>query len=64
MLTIEMAKPIELTIVKAVPLNSDSALLATRVENKGESATTTIPQKIRNPTKIKADAIENNQAQK
>ena len=47
-------------MVKAVPLNSDSALLATRVENKGESATTTIPQKMRNPTKIEFDSIENN----
>ena len=40
-------KPIQLTIVKAVPLDSAGALMATKVENNGESAITTSPQKIR-----------------
>ena len=34
----------QFTIVRAVPLNSKGALLATRVENSGESAITAIPQ--------------------
>ena len=42
-----MAKPIQLTIVKDVPLDASGAFWATKVENKGESATTTIPQKKR-----------------
>ncbi len=43
-----MAKPMEFTMVSAVPLISGEAFLATNVENKGESATTTIPQKLKN----------------
>jgi hypothetical protein len=43
-----MEKPIELTMVRAVPLDSSLAFCAMRVENKGESAITTKPQKIRN----------------
>ena len=46
-------KPIQLTMVNAVPLNSAGALFATKVENKGESAITTKPQKIRKTIKIK-----------
>lgn len=44
MLTMVMAKPIQLTMVNAVPLSSGMAFWATKVENKGESAITTIPQ--------------------
>ena len=40
-------KPILFTIVSAVPLDIAGEFCATNVENKGESATTTIPQKIR-----------------
>ncbi len=47
MLKMVIAKPIELTIVRAVPLISAWAFVATRVENSGESAITTIPQKRR-----------------
>ena len=47
MLTIVTAKPMLLTIVSAVPFVSASVFCATRVENSGESAITTIPQKIR-----------------
>ena len=42
-----MAKPTELTSVSAVPFIFGAAFCATRVENKGESAITTRPQKIR-----------------
>ena len=44
-----IAKPIEFTMVRAVPLDSEMAFCATNVENNGESAMTTIPQKIRYP---------------
>ena len=47
-----MAKPMQLTIVKDVPLDASGAFWATKVENKGESATTTIPQKKRKINKI------------
>jgi len=46
MLIMVIAKPIQLTIVKAVPLFSAGAFFATSVENNGESAMTTNPQKI------------------
>ena len=46
-LIIVIAKPIQFTIVKAVPLFFEGAFFATNVENSGESAITTIPQKIR-----------------
>ncbi len=42
----------ELTIVNAVPLDAAGALRATRVENRGESATTIIPQKIRKMSRL------------
>ena len=45
-----MANPMQLTIVKAVPFISASAFCATKVEKRGESAMTTNPQKMRNPT--------------
>ena len=38
----------QLTMVKAVPLDSLGALCATSVENKGESAITKMPQIMRN----------------
>lgn len=47
MLTMVIEKPMQLTIVRAVPLSFFGALFATKVENRGESATTTIPQKIK-----------------
>ena len=47
MLTMVMAKPMQLTIVRADPTSSFGAVYATRVENWGESPTTTIPQKIK-----------------
>ena len=50
-----MTKPIELTMVRTVPLFSATGLLATKVENKGESATTVIPQKHKNIRSIVTD---------
>lgn len=47
MLKMVMLKPMVLTIVKDVPLLLGSAYCATNVENKGESATTLKPQKIK-----------------
>lgn len=44
-LKIVIKNPMQLTIVSAVPLIWASAFCATNVENKGESAITTIPQK-------------------
>lgn len=44
MLTIVIANPIDVTIVKAVPLFATGADWATRVENCGESDTTVNPQ--------------------
>ena len=44
---IVIKNPIEFTIVNAVPFNSTGAFCATKVENNGESAITTIPQKKR-----------------
>ena len=44
MLIIVIEKPIQFTIVNAVPLSCGVVLFATRLENKGESAITLIPQ--------------------
>ena len=44
-----MAKPIQLTMVNAVPFESELMLCATRVENSGESAITAIPQITKKP---------------
>ena len=43
-----IANPIQFTIVKAVPFTDGAARWATSVEKSGESAMTTIPQKMRN----------------
>lgn len=43
-----MENPIQFTMVREVPFDATGALCATRVENKGESAITTSPQKKRN----------------
>ncbi len=45
-------KPMQLTIVRAVPFKEGDALCAIGVENKGESAMTTMPQPIKNSRKI------------
>ena len=56
MLMMVMKKPIQLTIVRADPTKSFGAVCATRVENWGESPTTTIPQKIRKARNILGEA--------
>ena len=58
-LTIVMANPIELTIVRAVPFISGGAFCATKVENRGESAITTIPQKSRKAINIISESRKN-----
>ena len=45
-----IAKPIQFTMVKELPLKCGSTFWATNEENKGESAITIIPQKNKKPT--------------
>lgn len=45
----------QLTMVSEVPLDCGGALCATKVENKGESAITTMPQHTRNDINKQAD---------
>lgn len=52
MLKMVMVKPMEFTMVSAVPFVSAEALWATNVENKGESPMTTNPQKAKKVIKI------------
>ena len=59
MLTMVMAKPILFTKVRAVPFIFGSALFATSVENIGESAITTIPQKSKNEINTISELEEN-----
>lgn len=59
-----MANPIQFTIVSAVPFISGEALLATRVENRGESAITTIPQKSIKPRNKYSDSKPKAQGEK
>ena len=55
-----MEKPMQFTIVKDVPLDSSGAFCATKVENKGESAITTNPQKKRNKISSVTELLNNN----
>ena len=48
MLRILIKKPMQVTIVMALPFTSEAELLATDVENSGESATTANPHSNRN----------------
>ena len=52
MLRMVIEKPMQFTIVIAVPLSVSGAFCAIKVENSGESAITTIPQKSKKSTKI------------
>ena len=54
-----IAKPIQFTMVSAVPLTSKEAFCATSVEKSGESAITTMPQKIRKLIKTNGESILN-----
>src|SRR6478672_6595507 len=55
-----MAKPIQLTMVSAVPLKFSGACFATSEENKGESAITTKPQKNKNIKKTVKEVFNKN----
>ena len=57
-LIIVMAKPIQLTSVRAVPFNSGATAEATKFENCGESAVTAIPH-IHQPAKNRYKGSEN-----
>ncbi len=59
MLIMVIEKPIQLTMVSAVPFTSESALCATNVENKGESAMTTIPQIDKNISRMTIEDCNN-----
>ena len=54
-----IAKPIQFTMVSEVPLVLSGAFCATSVENKGESAITTHPQKKRKQSKPATGAFTN-----
>jgi hypothetical protein len=55
MLIMVMANPMLFTIVSDEPRDSSGACCATNVENNGESAITTNPQKNRNVSNIHKD---------
>ena len=59
-LIIVKEKPIQFTIVSAVPFSSWGADFATKVENKGESAITAIPQKSKKVRNRKVLACKKN----
>ena len=58
MLIIVMANPIQFTMVKAVPLYFGIAFCATKFENKGESAMTTIPQKTKKLSRMNSELVK------
>ena len=51
-----MKNPMLVTMVSAEPISSRGAVWAVSAENCGESPTTTIPQKMRNPKNISDEA--------
>ena len=57
---IVIENPTQFTMVRAVPFNSAKVLLAIKVENKGESAITTVPQNNRNPINARLESILKN----
>ena len=57
MLTMVIAKPMQLTMVSDVPLDSAGALCATIVENSGESAMTETPQTNRKANSKGTEAV-------
>jgi hypothetical protein len=59
MLMIVIEKPMQVTMVSAVPFVSAGAFWATSVEKSGESAITTNPQKTRNPINRYSDSVAN-----
>lgn len=59
MLAIVIVKPVQVTIVKAVPLNSGAAVCATNADICGESAATEIPQMVMNGRKTYGEELKN-----
>ena len=55
--------PRQFTMVRAVPLDSSGAFCATNVENKGESAMTTNPQKKRKLIKAETERLSKNKGE-
>jgi hypothetical protein len=64
MLIIVIENPIQFTIVSAVPFDSATVFCAIRVENKGESAITTIPQNIREKIKNQMESMKKSKGEK
>ena len=64
MLMIVIEKPIQFTIVNDVPLDSSGAFCAIKVENKGESAMTTNPQKKRKIMSDEAALLNKNSGER
>ena len=60
MLRMVIEKPIQFTMVNAVPLSLSGAFSATKVEKSGESAMTTIPQKSKKRIKTVSFSIRKN----
>ena len=60
MLRMVIEKPMQFTIVIAVPLSDSGAFCAIKVENNGESAMTTNPQKSRKRIKSILFSIRKN----
>ncbi len=60
---IVMENPMQFTIVSDVPLDSSGAFCATNVENNGESAITTNPQKIRNSINVMTEELNKNRGE-
>jgi len=60
MLTIVIANPIQFTIVNEVPRDSSGAFCAITVENRGESAITTRPQKNKNRSNTESTPLNRN----
>ena len=56
-LIIVMAKPIQVTMVMAVPFSAGVALFATKEEKRGESPTTAKPQNSINTINEKVDCV-------
>ena len=63
MLIIVIENPIQLTMVNEVPLDSPGAFCATSVENRGESAITTNPQKKRNAISTERELLNRNRGE-
>ena len=60
---IVIEKPIQFTIVNEVPLDSSATFCATSVENNGESAITTNPQKNKKATRVVEELLNKNKGE-